>query len=182
VGEGYRIEGDHDLVSTIKDLQENWCRGILITYEWVKGHVDDLNRELNREERLNVIADEQCDLFQEQSSGSRSARSSTGLWDRNKCALFIRGSKITSRTKERLTQQLLNGELGSYLVEKEHWNAQYFESIDWTNDSMTFKRLSKGRQTMVSKVTHNLWHTGTRHQQYYGGAKPCCMCNCETED
>jgi hypothetical protein len=25
------IEGDHDLVSTIKDLQENWCRGMDIT-------------------------------------------------------------------------------------------------------------------------------------------------------
>jgi hypothetical protein len=54
----HRIEGDHDLVSTIKDLQENWYRGLDITYEWVKGHVDDLNRELNRAERLNVIADE----------------------------------------------------------------------------------------------------------------------------
>jgi hypothetical protein len=40
----HRIEGDHDLVSTIKYLQENWCRGLDITYEWVKGHVDDLNR------------------------------------------------------------------------------------------------------------------------------------------
>jgi hypothetical protein len=33
----------------------------------------------------------------------------------------------------------------------------------------------------VTKATHNLWHTGTRHQQYFGDAKPCCMCNCETE-
>jgi hypothetical protein len=32
----HRIEGDNDLVSTIKDLQENWCRGMDITYEWVK--------------------------------------------------------------------------------------------------------------------------------------------------
>jgi hypothetical protein len=32
----HRIEGDHDLVSTIKDLQENWCRSMDITYEWVK--------------------------------------------------------------------------------------------------------------------------------------------------
>jgi hypothetical protein len=56
----HRIEGDRDLVSTIKDLQENWCRGLDITYEWVKGHADDLNRELTRAERLNVIADEQC--------------------------------------------------------------------------------------------------------------------------
>jgi hypothetical protein len=53
----HRIEGDHDLVSTIKDLQENWCRGLEIMYDWVKGHADDLNRELNRAERLNVIAD-----------------------------------------------------------------------------------------------------------------------------
>jgi hypothetical protein len=51
------IEGDHDLVSTIKDLQEKWCRGLVITYDWVKVHTDDLNRELNRAERLNVIAD-----------------------------------------------------------------------------------------------------------------------------
>jgi hypothetical protein len=41
----HRIEGYHDLVSTIKDLQENWCRGMDITYEWAKEHADDLNQE-----------------------------------------------------------------------------------------------------------------------------------------
>jgi hypothetical protein len=41
------IEGGCDLVSMIKDLQENWCHGLVITYEWVKGHADDLNLELN---------------------------------------------------------------------------------------------------------------------------------------
>jgi hypothetical protein len=34
----------------------------------------------------------------------------------------------------------------------------------------------------VVKAKHNLWHTGTRHQQYFGEEKACCMCNCETED
>jgi hypothetical protein len=105
------IEGDHALVSTIKDLQENWCRGLDITYYWVKGHADDLNHKLNREERLNVIADEHCDLVRQQARGPRSERSSAGLWDSETCALFIRGSKITSRMKERLTQQLLDGDL-----------------------------------------------------------------------
>jgi hypothetical protein len=89
---------------------------------------------------------------------------------------------ITSRMKERLTQQLLDGDLRSYLEEKEHWNAQHFKSIDWANYSSTFKRLSKGLQSALVKATHNLWHTGTRHQQYFGDAKPCCMRNCETED
>jgi hypothetical protein len=178
----HRIEGDHDLVSTIKDLQENWCHGLDITYEWVKGHEDDLNCELDRAETLKVIAEEQCDVVRQQASGPHSARSSSGLWDSETCALFIRGSKITSRMKEQRTQQLLDIDLYAYLERKELWSAQHFESIDWTNYSSAFKQLSKGWQTAVAKATHNLLHTGTRHQQYFGEAKPCCMCNCETED
>jgi hypothetical protein len=100
----HRIEGDHDLVSTLKDLQENWCRGMDITYESVKGHADDLNRELTRAEQLNVIADEQCDVVRLHASGPRSARLSAGLWDSETCALFIRGIKIRSRMKEQLAQ------------------------------------------------------------------------------
>jgi hypothetical protein len=177
----HHIEGDHNLFSTIKDIQENWCRGLDITYEWVKGHADDLNCELNRAERLNMIADKQCGIVRQYASSSRSARSSAGLWDSKICALFIRGSKSMSPMKERLTQQLLDGDLRAYLEKKEHWSAHHFEIIDWKNYSSAFKILSKGRQTAVAKATHNLWHTGTRHQQYYGDAKLCCMCNCETE-
>jgi hypothetical protein len=114
----HRIEGYHDLVSTIKDLQENWCRGLGITYDWVKGHADYLNRELKRAERLNVIADEQCDIVQQHASGTRSASSSAGIWDSETCALFIGGSKITSRMIERLTQQLVDVELRNYLEKK----------------------------------------------------------------
>jgi hypothetical protein len=84
------MKGDHDLGSTIKDLQKSWCQGIEITYEWVKGHAYDLNRELNREERLNVISDEQCDLVRQQVAGPRSVMYSTVLWEGETCALFIR--------------------------------------------------------------------------------------------
>jgi hypothetical protein len=129
-----------------------------------------------------VIVDEKCDVVRQHASGPRSARSSAGIWDSQTCALFIRGSKITSRMKERLTQQLLDADLRAYLKKKELWSAQQFESIDWTNCRSAFKRLSKGQQTVVTKATHNLWHTGTRHQKYLGESKACCMCNCETED
>jgi hypothetical protein len=30
--------------------------------------------------------------------------------------------------------------------------------------------------------THNIWHTGTIYQQYFGDDKPWYMCNCEKED
>jgi hypothetical protein len=102
----HRIEGVHDLVNTIKDLQENWCREMDIIYEWVKGHADDLNRELTLAERLNVIADEQCAVVRQHARGPRRARPSVGIWASETCALFIRGRKSTSRMKERLTHQL----------------------------------------------------------------------------
>jgi hypothetical protein len=77
-----------------------------------------------------VIADEQCDIVRQQASGPRRARSSAGLWDSETCAIFIRGSKIMSLMKERLTQQLLDGDLRAYIEKKEHWSDQHFESID----------------------------------------------------
>jgi hypothetical protein len=86
-----------------------------------------------------VIADEEYDVVWLHASGTRSARSSTGLWDIETCALFIQGSKITSRMKERLTQQLLDADLRAYLEKKELWSAQQFESIDWTNYHSAFK-------------------------------------------
>jgi hypothetical protein len=43
----HQLEGDHDLVSTIKDLQTNWCHDIEITYAWVKDHAYNLIREVN---------------------------------------------------------------------------------------------------------------------------------------
>jgi hypothetical protein len=83
---------------------------------------------------------------------------------------------------EMIIQQLLDRYLRSFLVEKEHWSAQHFEIIEWTNYNTAFKILSKGWHTAEAKATHSLWHNGTGHQQYYLDAKPCCMCNCETED
>jgi hypothetical protein len=89
----HHIEGDHASVSTIKDLQENRCHSLDITYNWVKGHTDDLNHELNRAERLNVIADKQFNIVRKEANGPRIARSSAGLWECETCALFIGGAK-----------------------------------------------------------------------------------------
>jgi hypothetical protein len=65
----------------------------------------------------------------------------------------------------------LDADLRAYIENKELWSAQQFESIDWKNYRSAFKQLSKGQQTAVVKATHNLWHTGTRHQKYFGEAK-----------
>jgi hypothetical protein len=87
----HRTEGDHDLISTMIDLQEHWCQDMEGIYEWVKGHAEDLNRDPTKLERMNIVADELCDVIRETSSGPFDSRPNCGLWPRERCSLLIRG-------------------------------------------------------------------------------------------
>jgi hypothetical protein len=104
-----------------------------------------------------------------------------GLWPNERYALFIRGVKITSNWKERLTQQLLDGDLHEYSMEKEQWKIHSFNNICWKRNETALKLLSKARQAQTAKMCHNLRHTGARHEKWYGVEKPCFMCG-DNED
>jgi hypothetical protein len=114
----HRTESDYNLLATITNLQEEWCNGINIKYAWVIGHADSLDRETTREERANITAGELCDIIRETATGIEGARPNCGLNPAERCTLFIKGTKITSNWKERLTQQLLDGDLQEYLMAK----------------------------------------------------------------
>jgi uncharacterized protein YozE (UPF0346 family) len=164
----HKTETDFDVISTIQELQEMWCNSLDINYSWVKGHADKLYREPDKYEQLNILADEICDNIWAAATGITGARGSCGMWSYETCALFIRGVKITSHTKERLTRQLLDRDKKIYLMDKENRSRQDFDSIYWRGHGTAFKRLPRSRQTAVAKACHNLWHTGEKHKQYYG--------------
>jgi hypothetical protein len=130
---------------------------------------------------LNRVADEICDVVRALAQGPYGAKPNCGLWPNERCALFIRGIKITSNWKERLTQQLLDGDLQEYLMEKEQWTKQSFQNICWKRHETALKRISKARQAQAAKMCHNLRYNGDRHAQWYGEVKPCCMCG-DNED
>jgi hypothetical protein len=48
---------DWDLIATIQDLIVRWCKGIALSFHWVKGRADRIDRPLTRYERLNIEAD-----------------------------------------------------------------------------------------------------------------------------
>jgi hypothetical protein len=169
----HRTESDYDLLATITNLQADWCNGINIQYAWVRGHADSLERETTREERANIIADEVCDIIRETATGRHRSRPNCGLYVGERCALFTKGTKITSNWKERLTQQLLDGDLREYLMEKEKWNEGTFDNICWKLQKVALKRMSKARQMAIAKLVYNLAFTGARHTQWYGGTKEC---------
>jgi hypothetical protein len=85
--------------------------------------------------------------------------------------------KVTVSWKERLTQQLLNGDLREYLMKKEQWTTHALNNICWKRNETALKIISKARQAKTAKICHNLKHTGARHEQWYDEAKPSCMCS-----
>jgi hypothetical protein len=143
--------------------------------------VDYLDREPTKCERLNIVAYEICDVVRATAQGSYGVRPNCGLWPNERCGLFIREVKIKSNWKERLTQQLLDGDLQEYLMEKEQWTTRAFNNICWKRNKTALKRLSKAIQAQNAKMCHNLRHTGVRHEQWYSKAKPCWMCG-DNED
>jgi hypothetical protein len=93
-----------------------------------------------------------------------------------RCALFIRGVKVTGNWKERLTHQLLDGDLQKYLMQKEQWSMHSFNNIYWKRNETALKRISKAHQASTANMCHNLRYTGAPHQLWSGKAKKCCMC------
>jgi hypothetical protein len=72
---------DWDLIATIQDLIVRWCKGIALSFHWVKGHADRIYRPLKGDERLNIEADIQADVIRAHSRGTIAARPNCPHWD-----------------------------------------------------------------------------------------------------
>jgi hypothetical protein len=173
---------DWDLIVTIQDLIVRWCKGIAFSFHWVKGHADRIDCPLTRDERLNIKADIQADAIFTQACGPIAARPNCPHWDIEEASLLVRGIKVTSDMKNQLTSQMYDGNLRSFLMQKESWSPQIFDDIDWNASERAIRRLSKNRQMNIVKLCHNYWHTGSRHVKFYGGDRPCCLCQETKED
>jgi hypothetical protein len=158
---------DWDLIATIHDLIVRWCKGIALSFHCVKGHTDQIDHPLTRDERLNIEEDIQADAIGAQARGTIAARPNCPHWDIEEASLFIRGSKVTSDMKNQLTSQMHDGNLSSFMMQKESSSTQTFDAIDWNASERALGRLSKNRQMNVVKLCHNYWHTGSRHVMFY---------------
>jgi hypothetical protein len=138
----HRTEGDHDLISTIHHLQESWCQDMDVQYEWVKEHTYDLNRNQKKLECLNIVSDQLCVVVRETARGPYGARPNCGLWSSERCTLFKRGVKVTINWKERLTQQILDGDIQVYLMDKEQWTLHALNNICWKREKTALTRVS----------------------------------------
>jgi hypothetical protein len=169
------------LIMTIQDLIVRWCNGIVFSFHWVKGHADLIDRSLTRDERLNIEADPNIDVICAQARVPIATILHCDHWYIEEASLLIRGSKVTSDMKTQLTSQMHVNYLHTFLMKKETWSPQAFDYIDWHASELALRRLLKNRQMNVIKLCHNYWHKGYHHHTFYGGDRPCCLCQ-ETKE
>jgi hypothetical protein len=134
---------DWDLIATIQDLIVRWCKGISLSFHWVKGHAYLINHPLTSDERLNIEADIQANVIRAQARGTIAARPNCPHWDIEEASLFIRVSKVTSDMKNKTTSQMHDDNLRSFLMKKESWSTQILDAIDWNDSERALRRLSK---------------------------------------
>jgi hypothetical protein len=158
-----------------------WCIGIAFSFHWVKGTTNLIERPLTRDERISTEADLQADVIRVQARGPIVAIPNCAHWDIEEASLSIRGSKVTSDINTQLTSQMNDDDIRTFLMTKETWSLQTFDSIDWHASELALRCVSKNRQMNVVKLCHNHWHTGSRHKTLYGGDRPCCLCQ-ETKE
>jgi hypothetical protein len=72
---------DWDLIAMIQDLIVLWCKGIALSFHWVKGHADRIDLPLTRDERLNIEADIHTNVIRTQPRGTIAARPNCPHWD-----------------------------------------------------------------------------------------------------
>jgi hypothetical protein len=134
---------DWDLIATIQDLIVRWCKGIALSFHWVKGHADRIDRPLTRDERLTIEVEIQADVIRAQARGPIAARPKCPHWDIEAASLFIQGSKVRSDMKNQLTSHMHDDNMRSFLMQKESWSSQIFDAIDWHSSERALRRLSK---------------------------------------
>jgi hypothetical protein len=161
---------------TIHDLIVQWCTWIVLSFHWVKGHADLIDRPLTRDERLNIKVDLQADAVRAQACGPITAHPNCAHWDIKEASLSIQGSKVTSDMKNQLTSQMHVDNMRSFLMPKESRSTQTFESINWNASERALRHLSNNHQMNGIKLCHKYWHSGARHVKFYGGDHPCCLC------
>jgi hypothetical protein len=158
------------------------AKGLPLASTGLKVTHTSLTAPLTRDERLNIEADLQADAVRAQACGPIAAHPNCAHWDIKEASLSIRGRKVTSDMKNQLTSQMHDDNLRSFLMQKESWSTQTFDAINWNASERALRRLSKNRQMNVVKLCHNYWHYGSRHVKFYGGDRPCCLCQETKED
>jgi hypothetical protein len=141
----HNTEGDWDLLKTYHSLRDEWCKDIPTKVQWVKGHADKEQRELTRDERLNIEAHLLIDMIWMDTQGAYGERPNCPHWPVKKATMFIQGTHVTSGTKKQLSSQLSEGKLNYYIIENEKWTPYTFDSVGWRDNKTAFKRLIKNR-------------------------------------
>ena len=164
----------------INQLFEAWNEcPITVPLHHVKGHQDDTKKfsELTRPEQLNVMAD----LYATEQRYAIQARGTH--WDKsmalpsNPAYIYNGAGQISSKEKLILRTHWPRLEFGRYLCEKEGWDAETFNLIDWGVYKKARRGCTKAMNRFVTKMSTRWLPVNDRLHVIEGKDPGCPHCH-----
>ena len=172
-GTGRFVSADYDIESLLRQIIQT--APFQCNFEWVKGHQDDDNQELDYPATLNVAADElaefaytACPPTQEKFESFQTAIVS----------LKIDEVQVTSKIKRQIEDAIHVPKLKQYRREKYGWTELTWDYIDWNGYDIALKPASTGLKRFLHRYTCEWLPVGERTKYYsQEGSSKCHSCD-----
>mmetsp|Transcript_16534 Transcript_16534/g.23564 ORF Transcript_16534/g.23564 Transcript_16534/m.23564 type:complete len:1161 (+) Transcript_16534:4649-8131(+) len=175
------LERDYDMLGAARAIRRDIP--IKVTGTWVKGHYKGNNREIQHD--LNDLADYIATQFQQNPPEGFRSRRMPALHPHYEAELYHSNSVVTTNFRDILYHQIFAKDLAATIQKRTGWPVARFNGVAWKAYAAAFKSQSKFRQIAISKLSHDLWHTGAQ-KKLYGkddeGLCPVCKLTLETVD
>jgi hypothetical protein len=177
---------DQDLLSHIKWL---WTKLPRVDWkiDWVKGHQDSERpfEELQRNARLNVLADELATNFYHQvKATNQHSRRNSIFFPSSQIGIIVNGQRVTANVTEAIRYHISGTKMRKFLQEQRPaWSDGVWEDIALTSLGVAFKKLQLNNRFKVHKLLIGWLNTGHQRSVITKGADSRCpSCGQEDED
>ena len=131
--------------------------------KWVKGHQDKYRNDeqggvgpMPLEAHFNILVDRRA----EQRRIASTITLPTLQMPTDAASVKIGGSFITTKIDEHVRHAMTAKPLRDYIKEKNNWDDQEFNMVDWDSFGTFMGRLSASKRSLVVKLLHNWQNTG----------------------
>ncbi len=174
------LRAEWDVESTIVDSYKQL--GIPFTLVHVKSHQDDDGpvTGLTMEAQLNV----QADALATEALKDAPTYPKVSLFPTAQCQLIVNGNSVTRKIPQMIRYQAGVGEIQKYLLERNQWNIETFNKIDWEAHGKAHSH-HRTHQNYLLKLCHRhlpIGRTLHRRDGKYPARCPGCNSTDETHE
>ena len=138
-----------------------------VTFFHVKGHQDDMHHKdrksgpLTRDAHWNIVMDRLAKMFRPQQPVLL-----TTVFRASGAALVHNTNVLTTKVGAKIRDLQHSNNLRKYSQEKEQWNDDIFETVDWPAFETCLQKLTVHKRINITKYIFNWQNTGRQKQLF----------------